>query len=132
MVYSAIKEYIFIKKKKMKTQLIFNSQHKIVVATISGKQIDSAQFRAFALEELVLLQENKSHKLIVDISDMGVMSISDQKWLQSEWNERAIKSGLRYMAFVVPKDIFGKVAMQNATSADKLKQEVIINYFDNA
>ena len=36
------------------------------------------------------------------------------------------------MAFMVPKDIFGEVAMQNATSADKLKQEVIINYFGNA
>ena len=65
----------------MQTDLIFNSSTNTVVATITGS-VNSVQFRTFAMQELALLKEKKTNKMIVDIAALSVMSIHDQHWLQ--------------------------------------------------
>ena len=113
----------------MDTKLIFDSVTHTVIATISGR-VDSAKFRNFALQEIALIKEKKASKLIVDIAGLGVMNLDDQQWLQKEWNAQAIQNGLQYAAFIVPKDIFGKVAMQKVNQDQKFVKQISISYFE--
>ncbi|MDO1449463.1 STAS/SEC14 domain-containing protein [Rhodocytophaga aerolata] len=113
----------------MQTHLIFDAASNTVVATIAGR-VDSQQFRTFALQEIALLKEKKTNKLIIDIAGLSVMSLPDQHWLQQEWNSKAMQEGLRHLAFVVPKDVFGKVAMNKANQDEKLAAQISIGYFD--
>jgi hypothetical protein len=43
---------------------------------------------------------------------MGAIPEEAQRWLQEEFNPRALAAGLRVVSVVVAKSIFGKIATQ--------------------
>lgn len=47
-----------------------------------------------------------------DVRQMGAIPEEAQRWLQNEFNLRAIAAGLRVVSVVVSETIFGKIATQ--------------------
>jgi hypothetical protein len=47
-----------------------------------------------------------------DVRHMGAIPEEAQRWLQDEFNPRALAAGLRVVSVVVAKSIFGKLATQ--------------------
>src|SRR5436190_24018936 len=47
----------------------------------------------------------KTGKLIVDTNLQGVIHPDNQKWLATDWSERAIKKGHSHVAIIMPEDI---------------------------
>jgi len=73
---------------------------------------------------------NNSKKQLNDIEDMAVLTQDVQKYLKEKWFPKAVETGLKFFAFVVPKNVLGKMSMKGAnTEADKTGIE--IQYFDN-
>ena len=108
----------------------FDANIRAVVATVKGSVV-SKEFRTKALGGLEMMVVHKAAKLLINVAEMGVMSVEDQRWLQNEWNLKASESGLRHQAFVVPKDVFGKVAVQRVNNDPKRNQQITIQYFDS-
>lgn len=60
-----------------------------------------------------------------DVRHMGAIPEEAQRWLQDEFNPRALAAGLRVVSVVVAESIFGKIAteryaQQTATTVAKL------------
>ena len=47
-----------------------------------------------------------------DVRHMGAIPEEAQRWLQDEFNPRALAAGLRVVSVVVAESIFGKIATQ--------------------
>ena len=47
-----------------------------------------------------------------DVRQMGAIPEEAQRWLQDEFNPRALAAGLRMVSVVVAESIFGKIATQ--------------------
>ena len=66
-----------------------------------------------------------------DTTNLGVLSLETQNWLNEEWSQIMVKAQLKYHALVVPKDVFAKHAMKKfKDSIDSgHKEEIVISYF---
>jgi hypothetical protein len=91
--------------------------------------ITSDKFKHIADELHDLRKNNKSVKQLNNIENMKVLTPEVQKWLNDIWFPKAKKTGLKYFAFVIPKDIFGKASMENANKNDKVTEGIEIQYF---
>jgi hypothetical protein len=72
------------------------------------------QLKQGSEELLKMMQETKCVNVLVsnrDVSgpwnDAGYM-----KWAQNDWNPRAIKAGLKYMAILVSDNVFAQMSLQ--------------------
>ncbi|MCT4637279.1 MAG: hypothetical protein N4A72_06190 [Bacteroidales bacterium] len=93
--------------------------------------LTSDKFKKIAEELHDIRKENDSCKQLNNIEDMKVLSQDVQTWLNDVWFPKAKTTGLKYFAFVVPKDIFGKVSMESANSDEQTTNGIEIKYFDN-
>jgi hypothetical protein len=92
--------------------------------------LTTQQFIDIAEQGHTLRLSNNSKKQLNDIEDMAVLTQDIQKYLKEKWFPKAVETGLKYFAFVVPKNVLGKMSMKGAnTEADKTGIE--IQYFDN-
>jgi hypothetical protein len=56
---------------------------------------------------------NKPWGWVGDVRHMGAIPEEAQRWLQDEFNPRALAAGLRVVSVVVAESIFGKIATQH-------------------
>jgi len=89
------------------------------------------QFKGIANELHSIRKKNFSSKQLNDIQDMKVLTRDVQEWLDSTWFPEAVATGLKHFAFVVPKDIFGKLSMESANKNQNSTNVIEIQYFDN-
>ena len=75
--------------------------------------------------------DNKSNKQLNNIKDMKVLTSEIRDWLQDSWFPKASKTGLKYFAFVVPKDTVGHLSMNNANKKAESEYDIEIKYFEN-
>jgi SpoIIAA-like len=108
----------------------FDANVRALVSTVKGSVV-SKEFRKTAMDGLELMVTQKATKILLNIGELGVMSLEDQQWLQKEWNPKALEAGLRYQALVIPKDVFGKMAVQRVQNDLKRNQQITIQYFEN-
>ncbi|HEY8937809.1 MAG TPA: hypothetical protein VIM65_21425 [Cyclobacteriaceae bacterium] len=73
-------------------------------------------------------QHFKTGKLIVDTNHQGVIHPDNQKWLATDWWERASKIGHSHVAIIMPKDIFAALSVEETMAQ---VNGVIVGYFDN-
>lgn len=68
-----------------------------------------------------------------DSREMKVIGKEDQKWLEEVVNMQAIENGLKYMAFVLPENIFGKIAVKTYINStlDNKENDLTIETFSN-
>jgi hypothetical protein len=59
---------------------------------------------------LDLAIKNGYSKMIIDTSELKVIRQDTQKWIETDWFPRANSSGIKYMAFIVPTDVLGKMS----------------------
>ena len=63
-------------------------------------------------EILKLASEKSISKLVIDTSNLNVIRQETQKWIEADWFPRAAEQGVKFMAFVIPQDILGKMSTQ--------------------
>ncbi|NVO09188.1 MAG: hypothetical protein HXX16_04425 [Bacteroidales bacterium] len=93
--------------------------------------LSSDEFKAVANQLLNILETKNLKKQLNDVKRMKVLKPEVQEWLNTIWFPKAQKVGLRYFAFVVPDDIFGKLSMEGANKNASNAFGVEIQYFNN-
>jgi hypothetical protein len=89
----------------------------------------SEQFREGINQSVLYFQDKKINKLISDTKDFAVVKKDDTDWVASYATPIMVKNGLKYMAFILPTNVFTQVSVNNFKSkADDILQ---IKYFDN-
>jgi predicted translin family RNA/ssDNA-binding protein len=74
--------------------------------------------------------ENNSNKQLNNCEEMMVLSEDIQKWLNTFWLPRAINTGLRFMAIVLPRDAYGRLSVEKAkANLLSLNGSVQVRYF---
>ncbi|MGI4738218.1 MAG: hypothetical protein ACRYG7_23875 [Janthinobacterium lividum] len=67
---------------------------------------------------------------IGDVRHMGAIPEEAQRWLQDEFNPRALAAGLRVVSVVVAESIFGKIATQRYAQQTATKTaELGVTYY---
>jgi len=75
-----------------------------------------AEFREALNKGLELVNEKKAAKWLGDTSSMSAIPTDDQQWANNDWFPRALSSGIKKMAVVVPKSVIAKMSVQNIVS----------------
>jgi hypothetical protein len=104
-----------------------------ITATFNGF-MNSDQFRAFLNKGLdLLIEKKKNHGAILWLADTSkhvVQPDSDTKWVADEWNPRALKAGIRHVAFVLPESVFGGMSVKKyADNSEKKGDGMIVQMF---
>ena len=87
-----------------------------------------AEFRE-SMEKIIEAEQHfKTGKLIVDTNQQGTIHPDNQKWVTTEWSERAIKKGHTHAAIIMPKDIFAIMSIEDMMAQ---VNGIIVGYFDN-
>lgn len=76
----------------------------------------SEQFRSFldrGLDHFVEKKQNHGKLFwVADTRKHAVRPDEDIRWVSDDWNPRAIAAGIYHLAFVVPENIFGNIAVK--------------------
>jgi len=113
--------------------LEYDSTVPCITATFNGF-MSSEQFRTFLNKGLDhLIEKGQSHNKILWLADTRkhvVQPDKDTQWVADEWNPRALKGGIRHVAFVLPENVFGNASVKRyADSTEKKKDEMIVQMF---
>ncbi len=82
---------------------------KASIASFKGF-LEFEEHKALGNEVLSLAINNGYTKMIIDTSELKVIRQETQKWIETDWFPRANQSGIKYMAFIVPSDVLGKMS----------------------
>ncbi len=113
---------------------VFDQKTNAAIGTFIGF-LSPDEFKTIANELLNILETKKIKKQLNDIKQMKVLKPEVQEWLNTVWFPKAQKAGLKYFAFVVPDDIFGKMSMDGANKNAREMFGIELQYFntiDNA
>lgn len=109
---------------------VFDSRTNAAIGTFVGF-LTPEEFKVVANQLLGILETKRLKKQLNDIKQMKVLKPEVQEWLNTDWFPRAQKIGLKYFAFVVPDDIFGKMSMDGANKNAQNAFGIEIQYFNN-
>ncbi len=93
--------------------------------------LSTEEFRAIAENLHKLRSENSSCRQLNNIENMKVLTKDVRDWLRDTWFPEAVKTGLKYFAFVVPNDNVGTLSMKEANKDAQSNPDIEIQYFDN-
>lgn len=99
--------------------LVYYPDKKIVHHTFH-KPISGDDFRQVLNKGAEAMKQNGAHKWLSDDRGNGALSPEDTEWSQSDWFPRAVASGWKYWALVVPQDIYARMNLK----------EFVDNYFE--
>jgi hypothetical protein len=113
--------------------LEYDSTVPCIIASFNGF-MSSEQFRAFLNLGLdYMIEKKKNHNKILWLADTSkhvVQPDKDTKWVADEWNPRALKGGIRHVAFVLPENVFGNASVKRyADNTLKKKDEMEVQMF---
>jgi hypothetical protein len=74
------------------------------------------EFKEALNQGLELVRQKKAAHWLGDTSDMSAIPLEDQEWVNTNWFPRAISSGIKRMAVIVPKSAIAKMSVQNIVS----------------
>lgn len=112
------------------TNAVYDSRTNAAIGTFVGF-LSPDEFKTVANQLLDILETKRLKKQLNDIKQMKVLKPEVQEWLNTDWFPRAQKIGLKYFAFVVPDDIFGKMSMDGANKNAQNAFGIEIQYFNN-
>ncbi len=70
------------------------------------------EHQAIGNEILDVAKKNSISKLVIDTSNLKVIKQETQQWIETDWFPRAAKQGIKFMAFIIPQDVLGKMSTQ--------------------
>ncbi|MBN1116912.1 MAG: hypothetical protein JXA77_06900 [Bacteroidales bacterium] len=117
-------------------EIIFNEEVPCVIWKPS-KFMNSDQFKKLmttGIDFYIKKKPDVSNLVwLNDSRDMKVIGKEDQKWLEEFVTNQALKYGLKYIAFVLPENVFGKLIV-NAyikSTLDRKASELEIKTFSD-
>ena len=113
--------------------LEYDSTVPCVTATFNGF-MSSEQFRTFLTKGLDALIEKKPEDgyilWLADTRKHVVQPDKDTTWVAEVWNPRALKGGIRHVAFVLPENVFGNASVKRyADGNSKQKDQMDVQMF---
>jgi len=73
-------------------------------------------YRLNADRSLSVLQRFKATCLIMDFSNLMLMSADDQEWIEDVWQKQAVEAGLKQMAAIMPDNLFAALSINKLTA----------------
>jgi hypothetical protein len=89
----------------------------------------SANFRDAINVSLKLFDQGDFEKIISNTKDFSLVKKEDTDWVAQVVTPQMVKHGLRYMAFIVPTNVFTQITVDNFK--EEANKVVSIRYFDN-
>ena len=89
----------------------------------------SADFRFAINESLEFFKKAKVDKIISNTKNASLVKKEDTDWVAQVITPQMVRHGLRYMAFVVPTNVFTQFSVDNFK--EEASAVVSIRYFDN-
>lgn len=108
---------------------MYDMQSNAAIGTFIGF-LSPDEFKTIANQLLDILEKKKAKRQLNDVKRMKVLKPEVQEWLNTIWFPKAQKIGLKYFAFVVPDDIFGKMSMDGANKNATETFGIEIQYFN--
>jgi hypothetical protein len=104
-----------------------------ITASFNGF-MSSEQFRTLLNKGLdAMIEKKKTHDKILWLADTSkhvVQPDVDTKWVADDWNPRALKAGIRHVAFVLPENVFGNASVKRyADNNDKKSDKMVVQMF---
>lgn len=82
------------------------------------------EFKAFLnLGLQIMIEKKKIHgkmSWLADTSRLG--ALLSEEWAAKDWNPRTLAEGIQHVAFVLPRDVFGKMPVDNYLEMNKENQ----------
>lgn len=103
---------------------------KTVIAQFQGF-LTNNEFVSIAEKTHATRVQNRCYKQLNNIENMAVLSKENQEYAENVWFPKAVKTGLKFFAFVVPKQILGQLSMQKVNKNAEREGAIQIKYFDN-
>ena len=88
----------------------------------------SANFRDAINQSLEVFKKGGLDKIISNTKDAALVSKEDTMWVAKEITPQMVEHGLRYMAFILPTNVFTQMAVENYK--EDAGSIVNIRYFD--
>lgn len=111
----------------MKSSAVYDKAANCALLSFKGF-LTTDQFIEIAEQGHSIRVQYKTNKQLNDIEDMAVLTQEIQKYLKEKWFPKAVQTGLKFFAFVVPKNVLGAMSMKGANS-DVDKTGIEIQYF---
>jgi hypothetical protein len=110
--------------------VVYDISTNAVICTFIG-YLSPDEFKSIGNKQLDVIGTKKLKKALNDIKKMKVLKPEVQEWVNTFWFPKAQKAGLKYFAFVVPDDIFGKISMEGANKNAPNEFGIEIQYFNS-
>jgi hypothetical protein len=89
----------------------------------------SESFRQGIEKSIALFKDKSLDKILSNTRDFGMVKKEDTEWVNSYSMPLLLQNGLRYIAFVVPANVFSQISVENFKKGSK--DSVEIRYFDD-
>lgn len=89
----------------------------------------SANFREAINVSLKLFEQGGFEKIISNTKDFSLVKKEDTDWVAQVITPQLVRHGLRYMAFVVPSNVFSQLSVNNFK--EEAGKAVSIRYFED-
>ena len=115
----------------LKNDCHYDSTLKAVHANYDGF-LDEQTFKSISNKAIEVLKDRNGERILVDTSGMKVIPKENQEWIQADWFPRAIQAGLKAMAFITPRNIFGEVSAKATNqTVEEESLPIALEYFYN-
>ena len=104
-----------------------DDQLKCLIQTWKGFA-KSENFREAITQSLEIIKKGGLDKIISNTKDFALVKKEDTDWVAQVITPQMVKHGLRYMAFIVPTNVFTQITVDNFK--EKADAVVKIRYFD--
>jgi hypothetical protein len=81
--------------------------------------------------EIEMIKHYNIKTCIINLQEIGVYPIGGEEYVKKIWFPKAIENGLKVIAFIVPTDTLGQLAMQEAHEEAEMNLLIKMKYFDN-
>lgn len=88
----------------------------------------SEDFRGAINQSLEIFKRGGLDKIISNTKDFALVKKEDTDWVAQVVTPQMVQHGLRYMAFIVPTNVFTQITVDNFK--EKANSVVSIRYFD--
>ncbi len=106
-----------------------NDQLKCLIQNWKGFA-SSANFREAINVSLKLFEQGGYEKIISNTKEFSLVKKEDTDWVAQVVTPQMVKQGLRYMAFIVPTNVFAQITVDNFK--EEANKVVSIRYFDKS
>jgi hypothetical protein len=108
--------------------LEYDEQYKCLSQHWNG-YVKSVQFREGIEKSIDFFKQKNPVSLISNTRDMAVVSSEDSHWAATYATPILISNGLKYMAFIIPTNLFTHLSVDNFKS--KTAGTLQMQYFDD-